>query len=71
MLFGMDQIQSKLAVDFYNHDTKYTDVKSGADPVYNTLFSFKNSMDAVYNNYIQSDSIVVDVISGKVKLGSA
>ncbi len=38
--------------------------------MYNTLFSFKNNVDAVYTNHIQKDYLVVDVFCGKVKLGS-
>ena len=35
-------VQTFLAVDFYNHDTKNTDMAEGFEPKYNTLFSFKN-----------------------------
>lgn len=57
-------------MDFYNHDTKYSDVCIGNEPVYNTLFSFKNTVDSVYTSFIQKDFIGVDVFCGKVKLGS-
>ena len=45
-------IQTFLAVDFYNHDTKTTDLASSDSPVYNTLFSFKNLVDDFYLNYL-------------------
>lgn len=39
------QLKTFLAVDFYNHDSKQTDPSATFDPVYNTLFSFKNKID--------------------------
>jgi hypothetical protein len=50
-----------LAVDFYNHDTKTTDLASTETPVYNTLFSFKNKVDNFYLKHLQTDTILVDV----------
>ena len=50
-----------LAVDFYNHETKNTDMSEGFEPIYNTLFSFKNTSDDFYIKYLERDSILVDV----------
>ena len=54
------QIQTFLALDFYNHDTKSTDMTIGVEPIYNTLFSFKNTVDDFYIKYLEKDSILVD-----------
>ena len=76
-------VQTKLAVDFYNHDTWTTDEAIGFNPVYNTLFSFKNVSDDFYIKYLDTEHILVDVyfkpkpITGAIsqarpfKLGSA
>ena len=42
------QIRTFLTVDFYNHDSKQTDAVETFEPVYNTLFSFKNQVDDFY-----------------------
>ena len=71
-------------MDFYNHDTKSTDMALGLEPIYNTLFSFKNTVDDFYVKYLERETILVDIFyipkaqagqpnmaSGAVKLGSA
>ena len=72
-----------MAVDFYNHETKSTDMAEGFEPIYNTLFSFKNTSDDFYIKYLEKDHILVDVFyapkastgapaqAKPVKLGSA
>ena len=76
-------VQTFLAVDFYNHDTKNTDMAEGFEPKYNTLFSFKNTSDDFYIKYLEMDTILIDVFyvpkksrgaagsPGAIKLGSA
>ena len=32
----------------------------GVEPIYNTLFSFKNTVDDFYIKYLEKDSILVD-----------
>jgi len=74
-------IQTFLAVDFFNHDTKSTDVAMGIEPIYNTLFSFKNTVDDFYVAHLEKDSIQIDLFyvpktkpgnaSGVLKLGTA
>ena len=78
-----NDVQTFLAVDFYNHETKSTDISDGFEPVYNTLFSFKNTSDDFYVKFLEKDSILVDVFyvpkvstgaqnsAGALKLGSA
>ena len=77
---AMGQFSTFLAVDFYNHDTKTTDVLFGDKPDYNTLFSFKNAVDDFYLKHLEKDTILVDLFltpikdkkQGKtVKIGSA
>jgi len=76
----MGNFSTFLAVDFYNHDTKTTDLAAGDAPIYNTLFSFKNSVDDFYLKHLEKDTILVDVFltpmhdqkAGKtIKIGSA
>ena len=55
------QVRTFLAVDFYNHDTKHTDYCEGFEPVYNTLFSFKNSLDNFYLKHLEKDSVLIDI----------
>ena len=56
----------------------------GIEPVYNTLFSFKNTVDNFYIKFLEKDMILIDVfyiprsgassagaVSGAIKLGSA
>ena len=59
----------------------------GIEPIFNTLFSFKNTVDDFYIKYLEKDTILVDFfyipkpsdrnkaerqqVSGAVKLGSA
>ena len=54
-------VKTFLAVDFYNHETKSTDMAEGFEPIYNTLFSFKNTSDDFYIQYLKKDYILVDV----------
>lgn len=54
----------------------------GIEPVYNTLFSFKNTVDNFYIKFLEKETILVDIFyipkarkggasSGAIKLGSA
>ena len=54
-------IQTFLAVDFYNHDTKNTDMTFGLEPIYNPLFSFRNTVDDFYIKYLERDTILIDI----------
>lgn len=54
------QVQTFISVDFFNHDSKNTDLSEGFEPVYNTLFSFKNTVDDFYLKHLEKDSILVD-----------
>lgn len=50
-----------MAVDFFNHDTKTTDLSTSEAPVFNTLFTFKNTVDDFYLKHLATDTILVDV----------
>ena len=41
-------VQTFCTVDFYNHDTKSTDLAEGFDANYSTQFAFKNNVDDFY-----------------------
>ena len=56
----------------------------GLEPIYNTLFSFRNSVDDFYIKYLERDTILIDIFyipkavmgkssqaTGAIKLGSA
>ena len=72
-----------LSIDFYNHDSKHTDQSEGFEPIYNTLFSFKNTVDDFYLKHLEKSYVLVDVFgipplsaddkraNGAVKIGSA
>ena len=77
------QFRTFLTVDFYNHDSKHTDQTESFEPIYNTLFSFKNQIDDFYLSHLEKDSVLVDVFAvppptldnqraqGAIKLGQA
>ena len=48
-------------VEFYDHDVKATDVTSGLEPGYSTLFSFKNKIDDFYIQYLQTNRIKLEL----------
>lgn len=70
-------------MDFYNHDSKQTDAVETFDPVYNTLFSFKNQVDDFYIQFLDKEFVLVEVYalpletkqqksaSGLIRLGQA
>lgn len=55
------QVRTFLAIDFYNHDSKHTDQSEGFEPIYNTLFSFKNTVDDFYLKHLEKQYVLVDV----------
>ena len=55
------QVKTFLCVDFYNHDSKYTDQAESFECVYNTLFSFRNTVDDFYLHHCEFEFISVDV----------
>lgn len=54
-------IQTFVTFDFFNHDTKNTDIGNGYEPQFDTIFSFKNNVDDFYLNYLAKESILAEV----------
>lgn len=54
-----------LTVEFYDHDTKATDVSDGFKPSYATQFSFKNKVDDYYIRFLESKHVKVEVFLSK------
>lgn len=52
-------------MDFFNHDTKYTDVTTGFKPQLDTIFSFKNTVDNFYLSHLKNESILLEVFTVK------
>lgn len=47
-------------MDFYNHETKTSELSEGFEPNYSTQFSFKNNVDDFYIGYIEKNYINVE-----------
>lgn len=64
-----------VTMDFYNHDTETSQLAEGYKPLYNTQFSFKNRVDDFYVQYLQRNTLKMDVYISKnnaaVHLGRA
>ena len=57
---------SLVTVDFYNHATETTQLKAGLTDVnYQTQFSFVNKMDNFYVNFLQKNSIKLDLYASR------
>jgi hypothetical protein len=54
-------VQTFLSVDFFNHDTKTTDLAEGYNPNYQTVFSFKNRVDNFYLKHLDREAILVEI----------
>ena len=64
-----------LSCDFYDHESKESEQVSGFDPIYNTLFSFKNTVDDFYVRHLETDYLIVDIFANvknrTLKVGTA
>lgn len=47
-----EAMHSFLSIEFYDHDTKTTDMTEGFRPLYSTQFAFKNKVDDYYLAYL-------------------
>jgi protein fantom len=54
-----------VTVDFYNHDTETSQLAEGFRPLYNTQFSFMNKVDDFYVQFLQRQSLKLDVYISK------
>lgn len=58
---------SLVTVDFYNHATETTQLKAGLTDVnYQTQFSFINKVDNFYVNFLQKNSIKMDLYASRM-----
>ena len=64
-----DEIQRQfitvVTVDFYNHSTETTQMSDGLRANYQTQFSFVNKVDSFYVNFLQKNSLKMDVYVSK------
>ena len=65
-----------MTVDFYNHDTRHSDLSEGFEPSYaNTQFSFKNQVDDFYLSHLETSTMTLDFFMTRaqnaIKIGSA
>lgn len=54
-------VQTFITLDFFNHDTKPTEMVFGYDPDIDTIFSFKNNVDNFYLKYLEKEHIVAEL----------
>lgn len=52
-----DAFQTFATVDFFNHETKHTDLCGGLEPAYKTQFRFKNNVDNFYIQHMKDQCI--------------
>ena len=69
VLMSVDEINKQfitvVTVDFYNHSTETTQMSEGLRANYQTQFSFVNKVDNFYTNFLQKNSIKMDVYVSK------
>ena len=59
------QFITVVTVDFYNHSTETTQMSDGLRANYQTQFSFVNKVDSFYVNFLQKQSLKMDVYVSK------
>ena len=67
--FSADDIERQfitlVTVDFYNHSTETTQMSEGLRANYQTQFSFVNKVDGFYVNFLQKQSLKLDIYASK------
>ena len=58
-------IKTFVTLDFFNHDTKHTDLITGYDPQFDFIFNFKNQVDDFYLKYLSEESVLIEVFTVK------
>lgn len=70
-----EAFQTFATVDFFNHETKHTDLTGGLEPQYKTQFRFKNNVDNFYLLQLETATVQVDIFLSRaqnaLKIGSA
>ena len=59
------QFITVVTVDFYNHSTETTQMSEGTRANYQTQFSFVNKVDNFYVNFLQKNTLKMDVYVSK------
>ena len=59
------QFITVVTVDFYNHSTETTQMSEGLRANYQTQFSFVNKVDSFYTNFLQKNTLKMDVYVSK------
>lgn len=54
-------VQTFITLDFFNHDTKPTEMAFGYEPDIDTIFSFKNNVDNFYLKYLEKEHIIAEL----------
>jgi protein fantom len=65
MLLHQRTLITFVTTDFYNHDTETSQIAEGFKPLYNTQFSFKNKIDDFYVQFLQKQTLKLDVYISK------
>lgn len=55
-----------LTLSFYDHDTQATELKTGFAPSYETLFAFRNNFDDFYIEYLDTQTLKIEVHQSKL-----
>jgi len=70
-----DAFQTFATVDFFNHETKHTDLCSGMEPQLKTQFRFKNNIDNFFIQHLETATMQVDFFVSQarsaMKIGTA
>lgn len=53
-------VQTFITIDFYNHETRTSDLAEGFEPQYRTQFSFKNNIDDFYIGFLEKNYAIVE-----------
>lgn len=62
---GEEAFNTFLSVEFYDHDTKTTEVVKGFKPNYATQFAFRNQIDDFYLSYLDWKLLKVEMFISK------
>jgi len=60
-----------VCVDFYDHESKYSDQAEGFEVQYNTLFCFRNLVDDFYLQHCEEEHVNVDLFALPIKSAHA
>lgn len=61
-----DSFNTFITISFYDHDTQATDICTGFAPSYVTQFAFRNKFDDFYIEYLDTNTLRIEVYLSKV-----